>query len=170
MAQVHAVQVAGRDDAFRPRAGDTTRITGDLRDLRRAGDPARPLVEGNPGGPTEVRVRVLPIDDDDFTCDACGPEFDDRLVQRALRARLRAIQACYEHRIRLNPTLAGKVEIEFQIEEVGSVSHVRVLENTTGDSGMSECVAAPIRSLRFTPGPVGGNVTVSYPFIFARQQ
>lgn len=171
MAQVNGVQVAGRDDAFRPRGGDTSTISGDLRDLRHVGTPVRPLVEGNPGGPTEVRIRVrVRPDDDGYICDSCGPQFDDRVVQRAIRARLRAIQACYEHRLNLHPTLAGKVAVEFRIEEVGSVSHVRILENTTGDDGMSECVAAPIRSLRFNPGPVGGPVTVGYPFVFARQQ
>ncbi len=173
MAQVNGVQVAGRDDAFRPRAGDTTHISGDLRNLQRTGGPVGPLVEGRPGGPTEVviRVRVRPIDDD-YVCDGCGDDvrFDDRQVQRAIRSRLRAIQACYEHRLNLNPTLNGKVAIEFRVEEVGSVSHVRITDNTTGDSGMDECVAAPLRSLRFNPGPTGGFVTVAYPFVFARQE
>ena len=97
-------------------------------------------------------------------------EFDSNLVIAKIRARLGGIRACYERELRKNPTLAGKVTIEFAIEERGNVSGVKVAENTTGDAAVGECVANEIKRIpTFNPGPEGGKVVFSYPFVFAPQ-
>lgn len=98
-------------------------------------------------------------------------EFDSNLVIAKIRSRLGGIRACYERELRKNPTLAGKVTIEFAIEERGNVSGVKVAENTTGDTAVGECVANEIKRIpTFNPGPEGGKVVFSYPFVFAPQQ
>jgi hypothetical protein len=98
-------------------------------------------------------------------------EFDANLVIAKIRSRLGGIRACYERELRKNPTLAGKVTIEFAIEERGNVSGVKVAENTTGDVAVGECVANEIKRIpTFNPGPEGGKVIFSYPFVFAPQQ
>jgi len=98
-------------------------------------------------------------------------EFDSNLVIAKIRSRLGGIRACYERELRKNPTLAGKVTIEFAIEERGNVSGVKVAENTTGDAAVGECVANEIKRIpTFNPGPEGGKVVFSYPFVFAPQQ
>jgi outer membrane biosynthesis protein TonB len=97
-------------------------------------------------------------------------EFDSNLVIAKIRSRLGGIRACYERELRKNPTLAGKVTIEFAIEERGNVSGVKVAENTTGDTAVGECVANEIKRIpTFNPGPEGGKVVFSYPFVFAPQ-
>jgi TonB family protein len=96
-------------------------------------------------------------------------DFDSRLVVSTIKARLRAIQMCYEQQLRRNPTLAGKVSIEFTIQTRGNVTDVHVKENTTGDSAVGTCVANTVSSFRFNPGPQGGSVTYQYPFVFAPQ-
>lgn len=96
-------------------------------------------------------------------------DFDASLVVKMIKARIGAIRACYERELKRNPTLAGKVTIQFTIEERGNVSGVKVTENSTGDSAVGQCVANAIQRFRFVPGPDGGSVTFSYPFVFAPQ-
>jgi TonB family protein len=95
--------------------------------------------------------------------------FDANQVVRQIRARLRAIQNCYENELRKNPTLAGKVAVQFTIEERGNVTGARATENTTGSDAVASCVVSTIARFRFNPGPEGGSVAFSYPFVFAPQ-
>lgn len=96
-------------------------------------------------------------------------DFDANLVVKVIKTRIRAIQACYERELRRNPTLAGKVTIEFTIQPRGNVTNVKVTNNSTGDSAVGACVANTVQRFRFNPGPEGGSVTFSYPFVFAPQ-
>jgi TonB family protein len=96
-------------------------------------------------------------------------EFDSSVVVSLIKTRLRAIQMCYEQQLRRNPTLAGKVTIEFSIQPRGNVTDVKVKENTTGDAAVGTCVANTVSTFRFNPGPEGGSVTYAYPFVFSPQ-
>lgn len=96
-------------------------------------------------------------------------DFDASIVVRTIRRRLRAIQRCYETELRRDPTLAGKVTVQFTIVERGTVSNARATENTTGSQAVGNCVVSAIRRFRFNPGPDGGSVDFSYPFVFAPQ-
>lgn len=96
-------------------------------------------------------------------------DFDSSIVVRTIRTRLRAIQRCYETELRRNPTLQGKVTVQFTIVERGTVSQARATENTTGSPAVANCVVSTVRRFRFNPGPEGGSVSFSYPFVFAPQ-
>lgn len=96
-------------------------------------------------------------------------DFDSSIVVRQIRARLRAIQRCYETELRRNPSLQGKVTVQFTIVERGTVSAARATENTTGSPAVASCVVNTVRRFRFNPGPEGGSVSFSYPFVFAPQ-
>jgi TonB family protein len=96
-------------------------------------------------------------------------EFDSSVVVSMIKTRLRAIQMCYEQQLRRNPTLAGKVTIEFSIQPRGNVTDVKVKENTTNDAAVGTCVANTVSTFRFNPGPQGGSVTYAYPFVFSPQ-
>jgi TonB family protein len=96
-------------------------------------------------------------------------EFDSSVVVALIKTRLRAIQMCYEQQLRRNPTLAGKVTIEFSIQPRGNVTDVKVKENTTNDAAVGTCVANTVSTFRFNPGPEGGSVTYAYPFVFSPQ-
>lgn len=96
-------------------------------------------------------------------------DFDASIVVQTIRRRLRAIQRCYETELRRDPTLAGKVTVRFTIVERGTVSGATATENTTGSAAVANCVVSAIRRFRFNPGPDGGSVDFSYPFVFAPQ-
>ena len=96
-------------------------------------------------------------------------DFDAALVVAMIKKRIGAIRACYERELKRNPTLAGKVTIEFTIQPQGNVTGVKVAANTTGDDSVGTCVKNAVGGFRFNPGPDGGSVTFSYPFVFAPQ-
>jgi TonB family protein len=96
-------------------------------------------------------------------------EFDSALVVKMIKQRIGAIKACYERELKSNPTLAGKITIQFTIEERGNVSGVKVTDNSMGSDAVGSCVANAIERFRFNPGPSGGSVSFSYPFVFAPQ-
>jgi TonB family protein len=96
-------------------------------------------------------------------------DFDAALVVAMIKKRIGAIRACYEKELKRNPTLAGKVTIEFTIQPQGNVTGVKVAQNTTGDDNVGTCVKNAVGGFRFSPGPEGGSVSFSYPFVFAPQ-
>lgn len=141
----------------------------DLGGLSSAGGK-RATTKRTEGGPTKERAVRGRTSLGQGGGDVGGSgEFDSAVVVRTIKARLGAIKGCYERELRRNPSLSGKVTIEFTIEERGNVTGVTVAENTTGDSAVGKCVASAVRRFRFNPGPSGGSVVFSYPFVFAPQ-
>ena len=81
------------------------------------------------------------------------------------------VRECYNSKLVDDPTLAGKIVLNFTIagdESVGGVIEaVTVAEGTTlDDPEMGECVAESMASATFDPPQGGGTVEVTYPFIF----
>ncbi len=140
---------------------------GGLGGLRRAeGAAGQQQQEGERVVERVIRGRVS---SSDFEDESGAGVFDSSLVTRQIRTRLRAIQTCYERELRNNPTLAGRVLVRFTIQPTGTVSGASAVENTTGSPAVASCVVSTISRFRFNPGPEGGSVTYSYPFVFAPQ-
>jgi TonB family protein len=169
LAQAMGVGVAksGSGGDLRQRAGGgTSPGSSGLGSLARKEGTANAVGEG--GQVTERAVRGSVKSERGDEVGGSG-EFDSSVVVSTIKTRLRAIQMCYEQQLRRNPNLAGKVTIEFTIQPRGNVTDVRVKENSTGDTAVGTCVANTVGSFRFNPGPEGGSVTYSYPFVFAPQ-
>lgn len=169
LAQASGVGVASGSSGPQLRTrtgGGGSGTTGDLGALTRAGTETATQARG-----TEVVERRISgkIDLGNGGDIGGAGEFDASVVVRTIRARLRAIQACYETELRKNPSLAGKVTVEFTIQERGNVTNARAAENTTGSGAVADCVVNTVARFRFNPGPEGGSVTFSYPFVFAPQ-
>jgi TonB family protein len=86
-------------------------------------------------------------------------------LARFVKARLSAIQGCYEAQLKRNPSLRGKIVVRFTIGENGRISDVEIDENTMGNDEVASCIKAKIRAWS-TPFKPGGEVPVSYPFVF----
>ncbi len=169
MAQAGSVGVADRSSgALRSRSGGGSGQRGRLGSLQGGmGGGGMAASEGEVIVERRIRGRInLGMGGGDI---GGSGDFDARLVQRQIRARLRAIQRCYENELRRNPTLAGKVTVQFTIVERGTVSAARASENTTGSPAVANCVVRTVRRFRFNPGPDGGSVQFRYPFVFAPQ-
>jgi TonB family protein len=98
-----------------------------------------------------------------------APEVDGALdseaVAKVVQGRKRMVQDCYERELKRDPTLQGKIEIEFTIGEDGRVIDAKVAANRMGSAAVGECIISRLRAWRF-PKPNGGSVTVNFPFIF----
>ncbi|MCB9667318.1 MAG: TonB family protein [Myxococcales bacterium] len=171
MAQAQGVGVASgaSGGVLRTRSGGGQGSgVGGLGGLARAGGDSATSQQGEGGAVVERRVSGTTNVGQGGDIGGSG-DFDSQLVVREIRKRLGQIKSCYERELRRNPTLSGKVSVEFTIQESGSVSGAKAVENSTGDAGVAACVVGVISRFRFTPGPEGGSVNFRYPFVFEPQ-
>lgn len=91
---------------------------------------------------------------------------DRQLIDDVIGKDMLEIRACYEKRLRVDPTITGKLVVKFVIDKKGRVSSSTVKSSTLGDPPFERCVLATFDDMRF-PKPVGGGIViVSYPFLF----
>jgi TonB family protein len=168
LSQAMGVGVAksGSGGDLRQRSGGANSGVSGLGSLARKEGTTNAVGEGSQVTERAVKGNVKASSGDEI---GGTGEFDSSAVVAMIKTRLRAIQMCYEQQLRRNPTLAGKVTVEFSIQPRGNVTDVKVKENTTGDAAVGTCVANTVSTFRFNPGPEGGSVTYAYPFVFAPQ-
>ena len=90
---------------------------------------------------------------------------DRDAIQKVINANVGQIQRCYERELVQNPGLSGKIEVEWVVGTSGAVRSTRQKFATLGSSAAIACILEKIRGWRF-PQPKGGEVIVSYPFVF----
>ena len=91
---------------------------------------------------------------------------DPSAIGKVVKRRVKAIKTCYEKQLKRNPSLAGKVKVQFTILGSGRVGEVQALENTMGETAVAQCIVSRVKRWRF-PKPDGGSVTVAFPFVFS---
>jgi len=67
-----------------------------------------------------------------------------------------------------SPGLDGKVVMDWIISPTGSVQSSRVRSSTLKSEAVTTCIGGVIKGWQF-PKPVGGSVTVTFPFAFRGQ-
>ena len=80
--------------------------------------------------------------------------------------RAAQIRACYERRLKRDPSLAGTVSLRLKVGDAGQVSRVSVEESTLPIRSSASACASEADGWSFT---VGRNATVVYPFVFRTQ-
>ena len=86
-------------------------------------------------------------------------------VKRVIEQHLDEITYCYETALISNPSIKGKITMEWKILMSGKVGEVRIKSSTIKSPEIYSCIKAAIKTWQF-PKPVGNEVVVSYPFIF----
>ena len=94
-----------------------------------------------------------------------GGRADLESITREIRARRKAIAACYERALKARPTLAGKLVVRFTITAAGTISTVDIDDDTLGAPEVGACVRAIVQRWRFAP-PTEAPVELSFPFVF----
>jgi TonB family protein len=174
MAQAEGVGVAqgSAGGVLRERGGGGQVGGGgaDLGGLRRAGDGSATQQRQEGGQIQEAAPRGrFRFSGGDVEDEGGSGDFDQSVVVRMITTRRSAIQACYERELRQNPNLQGRVAVTMTIQESGSVSGVRATENSTGSDAVASCVVRVVQGFRFNPGPEGGSVSYTFPFVFEPQ-
>ena len=93
-------------------------------------------------------------------------DVDRDALARYVKARLKAIQNCYEKELKRNPTLKGKVVVRFSITKSGRAGEVEIEENSLGNEAVASCIRTVIRAWIF-PFKPEDDVPVAYPFVFS---
>jgi hypothetical protein len=102
-----------------------------------------------------------------------GPErpevtgsIDPELIRKVVHEHRAQIRTCYETQLNARPDLSGKLVAAWTIDPAGAVTESHTQETTLRDRNVEGCVAARIRTWRFPIPKGGGEVFVTYPFIF----
>jgi len=91
---------------------------------------------------------------------------DPELIRKVVHEHRAQIRTCYETQLNTKPSLAGKLVSAWTIDQSGTVTEAHTQESTLRDQGVEQCVASRIRTWRFPIPKGGGEVFVTYPFIF----
>jgi hypothetical protein len=95
-------------------------------------------------------------------------KIDGKAVNRYINTRFGQVRTCYERRLKINPLLAGKVDLNIGINTKGKASAISVTKDTVRDPQMISCIKGVIRSWDF-PKPEGGKVVIAKQFTFKKK-
>ncbi len=88
---------------------------------------------------------------------------DAESVRQVVQSNFGQLQYCYEQQLRANPSLAGRVEVEWFVRD-RRVTSATVFANTTSNAALGECIVGKIRRWRFSTEVEG---EILYPFVFS---
>ena len=91
---------------------------------------------------------------------------DPELIRKVVHEHRAQIRTCYETQLNTRPNLAGKLVSAWTIDQSGAVTEAHTQESTLRDHTVEQCVASKIKTWRFPIPKGGGEVFVTYPFIF----
>ncbi|MCB9742804.1 MAG: AgmX/PglI C-terminal domain-containing protein [Alphaproteobacteria bacterium] len=95
---------------------------------------------------------------------------DRSLIDAVIKRHMNQIRYAYERELQLDPSLQGRLVMEFTIAPDGSVASVKVAESTLSNANVESRVSTVFLRMRF-PAPAGGGVViVKYPLIFAPKE
>lgn len=90
---------------------------------------------------------------------------DREAVAKTVNSHLQEVRACYERALLKDPSLAGKVVLEWTISTSGTVTTAKTKTSTLRNSSVESCILSSLKTWKF-PAAKGGQVIVSYPFMF----
>jgi hypothetical protein len=93
-------------------------------------------------------------------------QIDPELIRKVVHEHRAQIRTCYETQLTTKPDLAGKLVSAWTIDQSGIVTEAHTQESTLHDRAVEQCVASKIKTWRFPIPKGGGEVFVTYPFIF----
>lgn len=95
---------------------------------------------------------------------ASASSIDKDQIRQVVRRHMNEIRFCYEKALAAQPTLEGRVTVQFTIDTDGSVSQSSVQSSTLKHPPTETCITDAVKLWQF-PKPVGGIVKVAYPFV-----
>lgn len=154
LQHVTGVEVATSDALGTKRGRDGGREDAKIKDMARGSGGSGKVAEG-PKNEVKGSAKLKGID-------AGGSEHEDG-IKGVVRKKKSQVQYCYEQSLKVNPGLAGRLEIEVNIVG-GRVTSARIVQNVSGDSTMADCVVSKVRRWRF---PQEVTATIRLPFALA---
>lgn len=88
------------------------------------------------------------------------------VVRDEMAARGADVRRCYTRELRNQPTLRGRLLVQFTVQPDGAIGDVRVRRDTVRSPRVRACVTTVIANLRFASGSTAP-MQFRYPFVFA---
>lgn len=117
----------------------------------------------NSGGGGKIRVGSVSAPAADSVLEG---SLSRQEIEAVIRANLAKIKACYERNLQAKRGLAGRVMTGFTIQQNGRVSTSRIVSSDLRHGPTESCITTEIRRWKFPLPRGGGQVKVSYPFVF----
>ncbi len=95
--------------------------------------------------------------------DAMLEEGDTASVQKVVRKYSGQVKYCYEAQLKSDPSLSGRVEVQFTVNK-GRVASASVFGNSTGSDPLAKCIVGKVRKWKF-PEEIQGDIV--YPFVLS---
>ncbi|MEQ1877255.1 MAG: AgmX/PglI C-terminal domain-containing protein, partial [Bdellovibrionia bacterium] len=95
---------------------------------------------------------------------------DKEGIRRVIIANQRQIKDCYERGLNRDPSLHGKVVLEWEIGDRGRVLSAKVKSSTLGSPVVEQCMVGRLKTWIFPEPPNDQVAVVAYPFVFLMQQ
>jgi RNA polymerase sigma factor (sigma-70 family) len=98
---------------------------------------------------------------------------DKSYIREQVQQILPLLKECYDSALKRHPTISGKLMVDFSIvgdPSVGGLvgdSQINRAHSDIVDDDMAECVKETMYAAQFKPPASGGEVKVSYPFVFS---
>jgi hypothetical protein len=110
------------------------------------------------------RADASDIGDKDAALGSFHRGLNPEQIRSVVIAHRGALQACYEHYARQDPTLRGSVTVDWTIDASGTVASARLVDLTIGDARVGGCVVHQVRAWHFPSSD--GTSQVRFPFSF----
>jgi hypothetical protein len=95
-----------------------------------------------------------------------GQALSPEVIRRVIWVHLNQIKYCYQQALFKQPTLAGRLLVNFQINPQGQVLELSVRETTLASDELIACVSEAMRNWEFPPTPTyDGIIEINYPFL-----
>lgn len=90
---------------------------------------------------------------------------DKDIIRRVVRAHINQVTHCYNQGLIKDPTLRGRVAIQFTIGGTGKVPLAVVSSTSVDDANVGNCIAKAVKRWTFPKPDGGATVMVTYPFM-----
>ncbi|MBW2459436.1 MAG: TonB family protein, partial [Deltaproteobacteria bacterium] len=87
-------------------------------------------------------------------------------IRKVVNQHAREIERCYNASVARERGLEGRLEVEWIVDRIGTVSNTRIIYDEVGSDALKRCLRTSVKRWVFPP-PRGGPARVSCPFIFS---
>lgn len=89
---------------------------------------------------------------------------DRDIIRRVIRAHENEVRACYNQALVDQPTLAGRVTVDFTLASSGTVTSAVISADETRDEQLRTCITRAVKRWKFPAVRGGGTSLVSYTY------
>ncbi|MDJ0879372.1 MAG: AgmX/PglI C-terminal domain-containing protein [Halieaceae bacterium] len=146
-------------------AGAAKGGSGGIQTSNLSRDTGGPALSGRETTKVESTIAANAADRGDSTASARLGGRSDESIRRVMDRNKGAIFAVYNRALRKDPTLAGKLVFEMQIDPSGAISSLTLVSSELADESLTQKILARIRMIRFEAEDVVAT-TVNYSFDF----